>query len=49
MVRGAEAGTSQGVGLGLYIVREIMRAHGGSVDVRSSAASGTRFVLELPR
>jgi phosphoserine phosphatase RsbU/P len=49
MVRGAEAGASQGVGLGLYIVREIMRAHGGAVHVRSTAADGTRFVLELPR
>lgn len=37
-----------GVGLGLYIVREIVRAHGGSVAVRSDAASGTRFTVSLP-
>jgi phosphoserine phosphatase RsbU/P len=37
------------VGLGLYIVREIMRAHGGDVQVRSTAEEGTRFLLELPR
>jgi sigma-B regulation protein RsbU (phosphoserine phosphatase) len=48
MVRGSEAGASKGVGLGLYIVREIVRAHGGRVDVRSSADAGTAFTLQLP-
>lgn len=48
MVRGSEAGSVQGVGLGLYIVREIVRAHGGHVDVRSSAEAGTSFTLDLP-
>jgi sigma-B regulation protein RsbU (phosphoserine phosphatase) len=48
MVRGAGSGASKGVGLGLYIVREIARAHGGRVDVRSSEAEGTTFALELP-
>ena len=47
MVRGAEAG-SKGVGLGLYIVREILRAHGGGVEAQSSEEEGTRFILELP-
>jgi signal transduction histidine kinase len=36
-----------GLGLGLYIVREIVRAHGGTIDVTSSAA-GTRFCVALP-
>jgi len=48
MVRGAEAGAPKGVGLGLYIVREIARAHGGAVDVQSSAGAGTTFALEWP-
>jgi sigma-B regulation protein RsbU (phosphoserine phosphatase) len=48
MVRGSEAGAVQGVGLGLYIVREIVRAHGGRVDVSSSAEAGTAFTLDLP-
>ena len=39
----------EGLGLGLYIVREIVRAHGGSVDVRSSAGEGTMFAVTLPR
>ena len=45
--RGAEP--SKGLGLGLYIVREIVRAHGGTVDVRSSAGEGTTFTVALPR
>jgi len=36
-------------GLGLYIVREIIAAHGGTVEVSSSAAAGTTFVVRLPR
>jgi signal transduction histidine kinase len=41
--------TSQGLGLGLYIAREIARAHGGRVDVASSQEAGTIFTLTLPR
>jgi signal transduction histidine kinase/CheY-like chemotaxis protein len=40
---------SRGLGLGLFIVKEIACAHGGSVDVTSSAAAGTTFTLRLPR
>jgi signal transduction histidine kinase len=39
----------QGLGLGLYISREVVIAHGGSVDVASSDAAGTSFVVTLPR
>ena len=39
---------SGGTGLGLYIVREIVRAHGGSVAVTSEAGSGTTFTITLP-
>jgi len=51
MQRGPGAGDRSGrsVGLGLYIVEHIARAHGGHVDVRSSADEGTTFVLRLPR
>ena len=38
-----------GLGLGLYIVREIVRLHHGHVDVRSTAAEGTSFTVRLPR
>ena len=40
---------SEGLGLGLYIVREIVRAHGGTVQVRSSAAEGTTFACVWAR
>lgn len=36
------------IGLGLFIVREIVAAHGGAVAVRSTAVDGTTFVVDLP-
>jgi signal transduction histidine kinase len=38
-----------GLGLGLFIVRSIVEAHGGSVSVDSSPERGTRFTVRLPR
>jgi signal transduction histidine kinase len=37
-----------GTGLGLYIVREILGAHGGEVTVESMEGQGTTFVLTFP-
>ena len=37
------------VGLGLYIVRQIAQAHGGEIDVTSSAEGGTTFTATFPR
>jgi len=42
-------GRSSGLGLGLYIVKQFVEAHGGTVTVSSDAQSGTRFELMLPR
>ncbi|HXU60625.1 MAG TPA: hybrid sensor histidine kinase/response regulator [Polyangia bacterium] len=39
----------RGLGLGLYIVRAIAAAHGGTVDAASSQSEGTTFRLSLPR
>jgi signal transduction histidine kinase len=36
------------VGLGLYIVSQIARAHDGTIDVESAAETGTTFTLRLP-
>ena len=37
-----------GTGLGLYIARAIVEAHGGSIAVRSEPGEGTSFCVELP-
>jgi signal transduction histidine kinase len=37
-----------GLGLGLHICSQIVKAHGGTIDVGSSAEAGTRFVAMLP-
>jgi signal transduction histidine kinase len=46
----AFAGSTQpgGTGLGLAIAREIMRAHGGEIELDRSSADGTAFRLRLP-
>jgi signal transduction histidine kinase len=38
-----------GVGLGLYIVHHIVKQHGGTIAVFSSAEDGTKFTLTLPQ
>ena len=38
-----------GFGLGLWIVQEIVKAHGGSVHVHSVPSHGATFTVELPR
>jgi signal transduction histidine kinase len=45
----AARGPSGGLGLGLYIAREIARAHGGEIAFTSSEAEGTAFSMRLPR
>jgi signal transduction histidine kinase len=39
---------TQGVGIGLSIVKHIVEAHGGKVLVRSAPGQGSRFTIELP-
>ena len=47
--RGAEsARTTKGLGLGLFITREIVAEHGGTIDVTSTASDGTVFRVVLP-
>lgn len=47
--RGEHARQVPGTGMGLAIVQEIVRAHGGTLRVSSSADAGTTFTLSLPR
>ena len=44
----ARTGKSAGAGLGLAICREIVRIHGGTIDVVSTAGEGTTFTVRLP-
>lgn len=39
---------SQGLGLGLYLARHIVEAHGGNLAVTSEGTSGTQFTLVMP-
>jgi signal transduction histidine kinase len=54
LVRGAGSDTPRrnrpgSIGLGLYIVRELVAAHGGTVAVTSHPTAGTAFTIHLPR
>jgi signal transduction histidine kinase len=48
-VRGTGDSTRRSLGLGLYIVREIVRAHGGEIEISSTVEAGTTFRVRLPR
>jgi len=46
-VRGRETAVT-GTGLGLYITRQIIEAHGGDITVEEGAAGGATFAFDLP-
>jgi signal transduction histidine kinase len=46
--REARTGAPRGLGLGLYIAREVVLAHGGEIDVSSEADNGTTVTVTLP-
>ncbi|HEY7909422.1 MAG TPA: ATP-binding protein, partial [Thermomicrobiales bacterium] len=47
-VRGARARTVEGSGIGLALVRELIRLHGGDVAAASAPGEGTTFTITLP-
>jgi len=50
MIRGSHDNAElRSVGLGLFIVREIVKAHCGEVAVTSTLTTGTTFTVTFPR
>jgi len=47
--RGEAAGNEEGVGIGLYLAREIISAEGGYIKVTSAPGNGSTFSVFLPR
>jgi signal transduction histidine kinase/CheY-like chemotaxis protein len=48
-VQGAPGRSIEGTGIGLALVQELVRQHGGSVRVHSVVGAGSTFVVRIPR
>jgi signal transduction histidine kinase len=46
---GRDRGGARGLGLGLYITREVVQSHGGNITVLTDPVDGTTFAVTLPR
>jgi two-component system, NtrC family, sensor kinase len=40
---------SSGTGMGLFLSHQVIKAHGGSIDVKSEEGKGTEFIIKLPK
>ncbi|HXT31129.1 MAG TPA: ATP-binding protein, partial [Vicinamibacterales bacterium] len=47
-VEGARSRTHEGTGIGLALTHELVRLHGGTIDVESGVGEGTRFAVRVP-
>lgn len=46
--KNAAGGRIRGLGLGLYVVKEIVQLHGGTISVQSQEGQGSTFTISLP-
>jgi PAS domain S-box-containing protein len=47
-VRGVRSRTHEGTGIGLSLVQELVKMHGGEVRVQSTVGQGTTFLVSIP-
>ena len=47
-IRGARGRSEEGTGIGLALVQELVRLHGGAVSVESAEGKGSRFTIRVP-
>jgi PAS domain S-box-containing protein len=47
-IRGARSRTQEGSGIGLALVEELVRLHGGEISVESEVGEGTAFTVSVP-
>ena len=47
-VQGARSRSQEGTGIGLALVKELVRLHGGAVEVKSALGEGSKFIVTIP-
>lgn len=47
-VKGTEGRTYEGTGIGLSLVQELVKLHGGTIDVKSTLGKGSTFTVAIP-
>ena len=48
-VEGARGRTHEGTGIGLALVQELAKLHGGSIHVESTVGKGSSFIVSIPK